>query len=165
MEASTVWPLFHFARLLLEAGPAAYALPSFANYTPAEDGEHLPETRQLRAPCTLGLQIPPSTLDVVMELLESVEREPDFKGSTTTDQQTRPPCRPMWYPLVLFYGGLVAWSHMCEEPAGRNELSRPSHVLLTTRKLLQTSASELAKVQDDWDCARSMSAVILNLIL
>ncbi len=167
VEASSVWPLFHFARLLLEAGPAVYALPSFAKYMPEEDGNPLPGARPPCAPCTNGLRIPSSTLPVVMELLESVEH--DFAGPrSTNDQQGRSACRPMWYPLVLFYGALVAWSHMCEEEksAGKHQQpSRPSHCCrLTTRKLLQTAASGLAKVQEDWECARRMSAVISNLI-
>lgn len=159
----SIWVLYDFARLLLEAGPTVYLVPSLAGYTP-EDFSRVPLS--IKRPCephTTGIRFNESALLVAMKVLEGVELGSTTRSQASPDQEESH-CTPLWYPLALFYSALVAWCHVCEDAATEQSLSRSPHTLMTPRRLLQMLFLELSKLQQDWSCARSMAAVVAQLL-
>ena len=154
----TVLPLFHFCRLLLEVGPAFYILPALAGYVSEE--YDMPTSSILR-PCEphkIGIRYSDEAIRIAMEILESMEAAHRAQSSPVADQPRH--CHPMWYPLAIFYGALVVWGRVWEDEA-RN---RSSHILLSSRRLMQMFHTELESSKRDWSCASQMAAVIANLI-
>lgn len=163
----TLLPLLHFARLLLDAGPTLPVVPALVGYVSAE---YEPWANTLPRPCEphkIGITFSDSALQIAAKILDSIEADPNtrpLRGDATTDSATRRGCRPMWYPITLFYGALVVWSRMREDGARQWPQPRSSHILLSPRRLLQGFQSELEGLNDDWSCARKMALVIGNLL-
>lgn len=159
---STIWPLYHFARLLLSAGPVLYVLPSLAGYVPREYDDL---TASLPRPCephATGISFTDATVQIAMEVLESVEAAVSLRSSA--EEQPHHQCRPIWSPIVLFYGALAIWARMTDTTAAQDRSSRSGNAPFVFRKILQMYHSELSKTGEDWSCAASMAAIVGTLI-
>ena len=157
VSASTILPLLHFSRLLLEVGPVFCVVPSLAGYV-SEEHETLPSS--IPRPCTphsIDIRFSEDAVQIAMEILEAVEADNTSRASPGRSEQRR--LCPMWYPLAIFYAALVVWGRMREDEA-KNRLS---HTLLPSRRVLRMFQAELEQFKDGWGCASKM-AIVLNTL-
>lgn len=151
----TIWPLWHFSKLLVEAGPSLYVIPSLVGYSKNEHGM-LPVSFEPRMiePHRLGIRFNESTVQSAVEILEAVEAD----RKSQKPQQIR--LCPIWYPFALFYGALVVWSRMREDEKAQNH---PKRLFLASTKLLQTFQTHLEDHKSTWACAERMASVVESL--
>lgn len=150
-------PLFEFAKLLLESGPAIYLVPSLAGYnfhTPSTLASHL---TQPCPPHRIGIHFSDRSVQLAIAILEHIEEKNEgFERFASKPHRLS----PMWYPLILFYGGLVIWSRAADDSQGKHR----GHLVISPRKLLHDFLAQQEKLKKEWSCAKQMAQVMKNLI-
>jgi hypothetical protein len=158
-ERGAMLPLLYFSKLLLEAGPCIFVLPSLAGY---DSPTHISLPVGVSFPCPphkIGILISELAIEHAVGILETVEsqRIASSRSKAFSDKQRR--ISPMWYPFALFYGALVVWVQT-EMHASRKY---SQHTLHSFRRLSQSFYEELKMIEADWDCVRQMSEVVKKL--
>ncbi|KAK5045146.1 hypothetical protein LTR84_009479 [Exophiala bonariae] len=164
-QTYSMMALLHLARILLEGGPAMYVVPSLAGYT-AEPYETLPAS--VLRPCSphkIGIFFSDDAVQSAVKILEAVEDAQNTLSEADSASKPGVTVCPMWYPLALFYGALVLWGRLEEEGLATATTRRSSNrPLFSSRRILQGFHTALKAIEQDWDCARHMAAIVKSLI-
>ena len=167
-STSTVWPLFYFCSLLIESGPTIFLLPSLAGY--GAEANKMGFSKQHSGPQMgqLSMNFGTTSFEAALKILECVQAskndEPIDTTMSNTDGDLQQPCRPIWYPLALFYGALLVWGRMLEDQRAIQHTQTASGILLTSRGFLRMFQAELKELKDHKHCAELMAHTIGKLL-
>ncbi|KAK5026257.1 hypothetical protein LTS07_007782 [Exophiala sideris] len=154
-----IFTLLYFAKLLLEAGPGIYIIPSLAGYV-SEPLESLPPTvPRPYAPHAIGFRISDKVVQYAVGILESAERRQSLL-TTSGGISRSAELAPVWYPIALLYGALAIWSRREYDREGGPH----SNILIPADRLLQSFHVALKMVESTWDCAGHMASIIEQLM-
>ncbi|KEF60625.1 uncharacterized protein A1O9_02186 [Exophiala aquamarina CBS 119918] len=183
---STIIPILHFCRMLLEAGPSIYLLPAVVGYTPigvSSDSQDPGASfqRNLRSLDVqrAGFSFNNAVLSSAWQILESIEADhhhtgvdsgqsTSVGGSGGVDGGFDPMSRsdsssitPIWYPLIVFYAALVVWARLLEDSSRKS--SGGDVIFIARKKVLGTFQIELEQMKPTWGCTERMVAIIKSL--